>query len=531
LSCAGDNPVYLLKDGHRIKLVKTSGDDKNDNEVSYHIKQQKWFAPVENELFFKADFSSIEGPFLYQILFDKGEKSVEVSTGGAGKCDLYFIVPAGKFITGIIIDPADKIKPPVLGKIEQVAQDSYFSGIKSKDEKYILSDTVSKEIREGRDVYSYSVPDSKSSCREIFLDFNYFPEGDDEKIDIFLTGKEGETLSLNYTPVRGRTNNIVLNSRMIDLIPEKFEVSGEKSSINIQKLYSDSESCSACITAPFTPLKAGFGAILLSAKTNWRFDDYELYSWTCFPDFLIIDTIDYTFQAKMFKRLAFYVEKPGSIGKILTDEDIKDLHGWNAHDYKAEDLTSFFNKVENLDFELNKEEELLKEILIVNNVIGERDGQYFPGNGGILSISRESSGYLRRIFITHEGYHGVFFSSEEFRKKCKIIWNEVEPELKEFWELFFQYKNYNTNDSYLLVNEFMAYNLQQPPDRVIPYYFDYIIPLLIKKYPDRGDFFKMIADTKKERFIYFAEKLGAALGEVTSLPAGSLILLNKNRDS
>jgi len=523
--------VFLLKEGHRIKLVKRAGDDKTDNGICYKIEDQKWFTPAETELFFKAEFSSIEGPFVYHVLFDKGVKSVDVLTGGTERCDLYFKLPAGKYITGIVIDPADNLNPPVLGKIEQVAQDNYFSGIKKKNGKCILSDTVSKASSGGKDVYSYTVPGNSSSCREIVLEFNYLPEEDSEKIDIILTGTDGEILSLNYTPVRGRTNNVVLNSRLFDFQPEKIEVSSKKNSIDIQKYYSDSESCSAYNSAPFTPLKTGFGAILLSGKTNWRHKDYEIYSWTSFPAFLIIDTIDYNFQAKMFKRLAFYVEKPGSIGKILEDEDIEDLHGWNAHDYKAEDLSSFFNKVKKLDFKLNAEEDLLKEILIANNVIGSRGDQYFPGNGGILSISHESSGYLRRIFITHEGYHGVFFSSKEFRKKCEIIWNEVEPELKEFWKLFFQYKSYNTIDHYLLVNEFMAYNLQQPSDRIIPYYFDHIIPLLIKKYPDKEEFLKMIVDTKKERFIYHAEKLGSALHEVTSLPAGNLILLNKNRDS
>ncbi len=348
------------------------------------------------------------------------------------------------------------------------------------------------------------------------------------KVEIVLKNKNGEEIYLDYNPLSG-SNNIFINSSLLNFKTDSVEISAKSKSLVIRDFYSDSESARLYDNYPHIPVKAGFGTILLTDKAMWRNENYELFSWTHFPDFLIIDTSDYVFQADMFKRLAFYVEKPGSRGIIRTNSEIEDLHGWNAHDYKSADLAAFFNDVVKADLDLNPEEELLKTILLENEVIKTNGSSYAAGNGGILSVSRESNLYLRKIFITHEGYHGVFFSCKDFRDKCEIIWDEVGPEMKEFWKLFFEYKQYDTDDHYLLVNEFMAYNLQQPVNRIIPYYFDHVIPRLINRYPDKADFLNTVISEMEDQFISNAEKLAEALDEATSLPAGSLILLNKNR--
>ena len=524
LSCAGDKPVFLSKEGEKIKLYKT----EKDSSVIYSFKNSSKPAPYDTETLFKADIGGIENSFTFRILLDKEDKVLDVSAVKGETGALYFRIPTGHSIEGFVLE--NKVKSdnlPAVEKIDMIDSSDFFSGMKHENGKLFRSDTVLLEKVSGQDTYKYSVFSGSSMCTEITADFDYLNRIR-ETVKIVLIGKLGERIAYNYFPLHGE-NSIVLNSRLFGFLPSSVEISSAEGNLQLRNLYANSDFCSKYENDLSLPVKAGFGLILHADRESWRNDEYELYSWNYFPDFLIIDTIDYSFQAKMFKRLAFYVEKPGSRGVIRTNEEIENLHGWNAHDYKAADLASFFNETEKLDFPLNREEELLEKILLKNNVIKKEGEVYAAGNGGILSVSRESSGYLRRIFITHEGYHGVFFSSPEFRKRCEVIWDEVEPEMKEFWKLFFEYKRYDTEDHYLLVNEFMAYNLQQPLDRVIPYYFGHIIPRLIDRYPEKKEFLNMILDNKENQFLSDAEKLAFALDDVTSMPAGSLILLNRER--
>ena len=82
-------------------------------------------------------------------------------------------------------------------------------------------------------------------------------------------------------------------------------------------------------------------AVLLYDPEHWRQPDYELFSWTRFPGILIMDTASYAVQSRFFKRLAFYVEKRGYRGRLIPEEEFAGLHGFNAHDYRAEDLARF----------------------------------------------------------------------------------------------------------------------------------------------------------------------------------------------
>ena len=51
----------------------------------------------------------------------------------------------------------------------------------------------------------------------------------------------------------------------------------------------------------------------------------------------------YEIQDAFFKRLAFFVEKAGHAGRIESLSALGGLHGYNAHDYRAEDLARFFD--------------------------------------------------------------------------------------------------------------------------------------------------------------------------------------------
>ncbi|MDR0409910.1 MAG: hypothetical protein LBH18_05890, partial [Spirochaetaceae bacterium] len=113
-----------------------------------------------------------------------------------------------------------------------------------------------------------------------------------------------------------------------------------------------------------TPVIADTGFILKYPQDKWRNESYEIFFWESFPNILIFDTASYAVQDKLFKRLAFFAEKKGFKGRLARDEEIADLHGWNAHDYNAETLARFFDMAEKDAFPLLDEEIALREILI-----------------------------------------------------------------------------------------------------------------------------------------------------------------------
>jgi hypothetical protein len=215
-------------------------------------------------------------------------------------------------------------------------------------------------------------------------------------------------------------------------------------------------------------LPADPGLILDYPEEAWRDSRYEIFRWERFPSVLIIDTADYGVQDSLFKRLCFFTEKKGFRGRIAPDWEIAELHGWNAHDYRAEDLARFFQAAE--DFPLSPEERELEQILLDEGIIRREAGRIRGGEGAVLSISRESAVYLRSLFMTHEGFHGLFFIDEDFRDFCRRRWEGLSPRARNFIVSYFDYQGYDTGDEYLLVNEFMAHCLQQPVSRAARYF-------------------------------------------------------------
>jgi hypothetical protein len=163
----------------------------------------------------------------------------------------------------------------------------------------------------------------------------------------------------------------------------------------------------------------------------------------------------------MFKRLAFFVEKAGFRGRLVPDAEIAGLHGWNAHDYRAEDLARFFQKARETNFPLLAEEREVERLLMLAGIIKESNSGIQAGEGGIISISRESADYLRYRFMVHECFHGLFFIDEDFRTFTRDRWQKLPAEVKRFIVSFFGFQQYDTADEYLVINEFMAYILQQ----------------------------------------------------------------------
>jgi hypothetical protein len=218
------------------------------------------------------------------------------------------------------------------------------------------------------------------------------------------------------------------------------------------------------------PIAADPGVILDYPQTVWRNDDYEVFRWESFPTVLIFDTADYAAQDKLFKRLAFFTEKKGYRGRLVPDSELAGQHGWNAHDYRAEDLAAFYEKARREDFPLLPEERFLQALLLDNGIITMRDGTVAAGDGAVVSVSRESNGYLRRLFMAHECFHGIYFVDEDFRAFTRQRYDALDPVSKKVIVAYFDYQSYDITDEYLVFNEFMAHLLQQSAGAAAEYF-------------------------------------------------------------
>jgi len=233
------------------------------------------------------------------------------------------------------------------------------------------------------------------------------------------------------------------------------------------------------------PIPADPGLVLSWPVEKWRDKRYEVFRWEQFSSLLIFDFADYAVQDRMLKRLAFFVEKRGFRGRLAPDAEIAELHAWNAHDYRAEDLARFFNAAREVQFPLLAEERELERILLNsgiirggNNVAGGGvavSDKISAGEGGVVSISRESTASLRSLFMAHEGFHGIFFIDGDFRDFSRRRWRQLPAQARRFIVSYFGYQQYDTADEYLLVNEFMGHILQQPVSQA-GYYFGVTLP-------------------------------------------------------
>jgi hypothetical protein len=176
----------------------------------------------------------------------------------------------------------------------------------------------------------------------------------------------------------------------------------------------------------------------------------------------------------MFSRLAFFLEKRRFRGRFLDNNAIEKMHGWNAHDYGPEGLASFFNAAEQLGFILNPEELALRNIALENGILKMVRDRYAPGEGGIISISQSSFAIERRLLLTHESFHGIFFASPEYREFCFHLWDSINPGTRSFFRRFLEELGYDADYRYLAVNEFQAYLMQQPV-RYAPEFFERVI--------------------------------------------------------
>ena len=219
-------------------------------------------------------------------------------------------------------------------------------------------------------------------------------------------------------------------------------------------------------------LPADLGTVLSLRREFWRRPEFELYAWNAVPGaaaapILVFDTADYAVQSRLFRRLAFFVEKRGFRGRLLDDEELAGRRGYNAHDYTAPDLARFFSLAQEGGLRLTDEELLLRAVAQTHGIIQpDPDGGWRAGAGAILSISQASGASLRRLLLRHEAMHGLYFIHPAYREAVWALWQELTADEQMFWRLLLAAVNYDIDYPDLVANEFQAYLLQQDVTRV-----------------------------------------------------------------
>jgi hypothetical protein len=315
------------------------------------------------------------------------------------------------------------------------------------------------------------VSQGASSTRPgLLLSYGPAPIGSALRIQAHLASGQERTFRLRCRP-SGTTT--VLDEGIIPADAESVALGAPKG-VAIEAFYSEE--------LPSSEYElADLGRILL---TDAPISEYEVYRWDMLPSVLVFDFKDYAAQDRFMKRLAFFVEKIGYRGVLEKDEEIAPLHGWNAHDYRAEDLAAFFQTVKTASFPINKSEKELRRVLLNSGIIKEEGDTIKAGEGAIISIARETADQLRWTLATHESAHGIFFADADYRRFAQALWASVDPGEKWFWRIYFGWAGYDISSDYLLGNEFQAYLLQQPSNAAMEYFEKRKSAELLEKHPE-----------------------------------------------
>ena len=292
---------------------------------------------------------------------------------------------------------------------------------------------------------------------------------DEQRRVVIQTPKESLSLRL----CKGQTLKVIQTSAF-DYALDRLDITeGSREVTGVLMVHSPAQCAQDMAGSVLYPLTTDLGLIEHWCRANWRRDDYELYRWELFPTVLFFDFADYATQNLFLTRLAYFVEKEGYRGTFVSDEFVATKHGYNAHDYKTDDLAHFFDEAVRQDFPLNRWELLLRQILLANGIIVRSGAGYAAGDGAVVSFSRESADYLRRTFLSHESWHGIYFTDADFRRKVAGVYSSFDDTSLEFIKEFWRTQpglGYDTADEYLMQNEFMAYIMQQSASHVREYF-------------------------------------------------------------
>lgn len=340
-------------------------------------------------------------------------------------------------------------------------------------------------------------------------------------VDLTLSAAgASEVFRLTQSP---GSHKAYLYTASLGFSPEKLKVSSGDPSFavtNVSVNPFDAQGLS-----PDAPIPADVGTALVYSPKYWRNSRYELFKWNLFPDVLIIVFNTYLDQGHALARLAYFLEKAGYTGRLLTTAELGNLVGWYAHDYGAQELARFFQTAQDEHVSLRPAETNLRSILEKNGIIHSSGGNWVAGKGAIISVAESSGLLLRTLLLTHESFHGIFFTHPEYRAAVRAIWEHTNPAEQLFWRLFLGSSSYDVADQYLVVNEFQAYLMQQPLSLVDGRYADWQIHRIEALYPKEAPALEAMLKAHPHVFLDTARQIDAAVYKIAGVHAGDTATL------
>lgn len=329
------------------------------------------------------------------------------------------------------------------------------------------------------------------------------------------TPGDSSTASASFAVAPDGPHRVMLHQGSVGFLPRDLRVSRDTSDGKPVVT-----SCTVSTVPDGAAIPSDPGLILGWRRSAWRRSDAEMFAWSRLPAVLIFDTATYEIQERFFRRLAFFVEKPETAGTVPSLESVEGRRSWNAHDYRPEDLASFFTRAAPGPF--TEEEVRLRDALVVHGIIRADGDGFAPGTGAVLSISRESSDALRELLVTHEAFHGVFFALPAYRDACQAAWNALSSDEQAVWIGYFDLKGYNTADPYLVVNEFQSYLFQQ--ERAAVADFQAVTLRRVREaFPRLETVVRRVEAEHPESFLASFDTLDRALADAGGPPGGRVL--------
>ena len=525
-SCAANDGLQVdVSNDIRLK-TKYSSHTPAAGQIAHVYKIERPIAVTESYTAFVIGFPSNFSSAVLELLHDGSVVyRHELSGETSGKPVVFSLPlePATRFDTIQLLDPS--VESPLVPLSAGMAP--VLSGVVF-DPEVLIDVRVGFSVQSGNPHTEYSfdiskLVDSMGGMVQVRLRYRYDKEGVGSAS---VTARSGNNeVSFELRPRIGGAT-VYLYEGTCGFIPDAIEVKISDSNLEVVSL--TVEDIAEDSARGFQePLPIDLGAVIHYNSALWRRDDYELFSWNLYPRIVVIDTASYAIQSEFFKRLAFFVEKAESAGSLVTDGFLDGRHGWNAHDYQAIDLARFYNQAEVEGFPLNPRELHLRDILVDNGIIKTEDDTYVAVEGGIITLSQESTPRLRYLFMVHEGYHGIFFSDSDYRGVAFDIWDGLSDLEREFWREFLLLRNYNINDGYLVVNELQAYLMQVSADRLDAYYWDYTVPNLAEVVPRTKTLVADLLSEHPDTFHRAALRLEKALRLTAGIGAEDVFCLRR----
>ncbi len=348
---------------------------------------------------------------------------------------------------------------------------------------------------------------------------------------------ERETLFLVLTQGNRR---VFLTEGIVGFRPDTVRVE-TASGIGLERLIlSDRAYIGEDTVMPAIP--ADLGTMNFYDTDFWRRDDFELFVWNVVPDVLMLDFADYDVQKRMFGRLGFFVAAAGEVGQVYEYSYYENMHAYNAQAYKTEDLALFFNTVVDKGLEFTDEEEFLRRLLVDYGILTVAqddllsDGEtprLTTGDGAIISIAQATFRPLRQQLLRHEAAHGLFYVDASYRQRVFTIWENLDPDIERFWELFLgnkgrldnrqNYDGYNIANLVTMVDEMHAHTIQLPINAVHWYFHDHYMGVMRRVLPEANAFLDGIAENHTDSFVELRAEIAGAFENSTDIPGGLML--------